>query len=640
MKKLGQLYFGRGGEMRNLVRRTMMVCALLLLAAMTGCGDDYDDTELRGSVDDLNGRLTKLETQVAQLNSDYVTVSGLVTTLQRRLYVESVVSDGKGGYRIAFSDGTTASVAGSDAVAAVPVVGISTGEDGVYYWTKTVGDKVDWLLDGEGKKIPVSGVTPVLGVDSEGYWTISYDGGKTSQRLLDGAGDPIVAQADSIFFKQATADEAYLYLTLNDGKDTQLTIPIAGGFSLTIADAGQTAEFVFGQTREFAVESVGVAKVVVNKPDEWKVLYAENLLTVTAPSAEHAACADLTGEVALVYFNDKGLSKAASIAVTVAELPIVEFTVPTDFAGGNVQRALYGDTKVAEICREYIRTADGVDQQMTVVYPVVEGKADLTKGIETETGGTVVWNSATNTCTYKAGAGTTPLTKFYVAEDGSLTLEAEGRIVTATVEPDLLRDVRGTSIEEYRIAKIGTQYWMAESLRAERFADGSAIPTDWDNAAGSYIYLYESPADWKSVYGTMYSGAAVKNEKGLAPEGWSVPSADDVALLRDYVGSTATGSKLKSTGGGWSKNPGTNITGFDAMPGQYYTPASSTDSFGTLIEIYFWTSTAGTDLGTDGLVYYRFYDGNTRLIFDPDSANFTYSIHALRFGHYVRCVRK
>lgn len=640
MKKLGQLIFSRGGVVRDLVRRTAMCCALLLAAFATACGDDYDDTELRGSVDDLNDRLTKLEAQVAKLNDDCTALSGLVTALQQKLHLESAVPDGKGGYRLTFSDGTTASVAGSDAAAAIPVLGIATGEDGIYYWTKTVGDKVDWLLDGEGRKLPVSGVTPVLGVDAAGYWTISYDGGKTSQRLLDGAGEPIVAKGDSTFFKEVTADADNLRLTLNDGKDTQLTIPLGTAFSLTIAGAEQPVEFTFGQTREFAVESVGVTKTVVSKPDEWKVVYDGALLTVTAPTTEHAACADLAGEVSLICFNATGLSKAASVAVTVAATPTVEIAVPADFAGGAVQRAVYGGVKVAEICREYVR-AEGVDKQMTVVYPVVDGKADLTKGVDVETGGTLVWDAASNSCIYTAGTAAAPLTKLYVGEDGSLATEAEGRIEAATVEPDLLRDVRGTSVEEYRIVKIGTQYWMAESLRAERYADGSALSTDWESAAGAYIYLNESPADWKSVYGTMYSGAAVNSEAGLAPAGWAVPSADDVALLRDYVG-TLPGLKLRSESG-WTKNPGTGITGFDAQPGQYYTPVSSVEPFGTATpDVLFWTATVLRDPLTrsDGLVYYRFYDGNNRLMFDPNASSFAPTMHDFRFGHYVRCVRK
>ena len=222
---------------------------------------------------------------------------------------------------------------------------------------------------------------------------------------------------------------------------------------------------------------------------------------------------------------------------------------------------------------------------------------------------------------------------------GELVLDAEGYIEEATVEPDLLRDVRGTSIEEYRIVKIGTQYWMAESLRAENFADGTPIPTDWGNAAGSYIYLNESAADWKSVYGTMYSGKAVTNAAGLAPAGWDVPTADDVALLRDYIGSLP-GLKLRSTSG-WSKYPGTNITGFNALPGQYYTPISSGEQFGSATaDVLFWTSTVAKDFLGEGLIYYRFYDGNNRLMFDPDVASFAVTLHSYDFGHYVRCVRR
>lgn len=637
MKNLGRMISRWGRVTEDLFHRVTAGCALLMLTVAAGC-NEYDDAELRGSVDDLNNRLTKLEAQVTKLNSDYATLSGLVTTLQQKLHLESVTPDGKGGYLLAFSDGTTASVAGSESVASIPVLGIATAEDGLYYWTKTVDGKADWLLDTEGNKLPVSGVTPLLGVDADGYWTISYDGGKSVQQLLDAEGKPIVAQGDSAFIKEVTADAECLYVTLNDGKDTRLEIPLGNGFSLTIAGAGEPVKFTFGETKEFAVERVGVMKTVISKPDEWKVTYADNLLTVTAPTSEHASCADLSGEVALIYFNAKGLSKVASMEVSVAAVPTVAVTVPTDFSGGYVQRAVYGGVKVAEICREYVLTGD-VDRQMTVVYPVVDGKADLTRGLEVETGGSLVWNTSANTCTYTAGTASAPITKLYVSTEGELVLDAEGYIEEATVEPDLLRDVRGTSIEEYRIVKIGAQYWMAESLRAENFADGTPIPTDWGNAAGSYIYLNESAADWKSVYGTMYSGKAVTNAAGLAPAGWDVPTADDVALLRDYIGSLP-GLKLRSTSG-WSKYPGTNITGFNALPGQYYTPISSGEQFGSATaDVLFWTSTVAKDFLGEGLIYYRFYDGNNRLMFDPDVASFAVTLHSYDFGHYVRCVRR
>lgn len=139
----------------------------------------------------------------------------------------------------------------------------------------------------------------------------------------------------------------------------------------------------------------------------------------------------------------------------------------------------------------------------------------------------------------------------------------------------------------------------------------------------------------------MYSGAAVNSEAGLAPAGWAVPSADDVALLRDYVG-TLPGLKLRSESG-WTKNPGTGITASMPSPGSTTRPFRRSSPFGTATpDVLFWTATVLRDPLTrsDGLVYYRFYDGNNRLMFDPNASSFAPTMHDFRFGHYVRCVRK
>ena len=66
---------------------------------------------------------------------------------------------------------------------------------------------------------------------------------------------------------------------------------------------------------------------------------------------------------------------------------------------------MYQNVKVAEVCREYIRIASSsIDKQMIVIYPVTtEGKTDLTKGFTIPDGGAIVWDIATNTCTYTPG---------------------------------------------------------------------------------------------------------------------------------------------------------------------------------------------------------------------------------------------
>jgi uncharacterized protein (TIGR02145 family) len=385
-----------------------------------------------------------------------------------------------------------------------------------------------------------------------------------------------------------------------------------------------------------------VKKVIITKPDEWKVSLSDTQLSITAPASDHATCADSKGEVVLLYFNEAYQSRYVSLNVAIAEPEVSatpKITIPTDFTTGNVQKAVYQGKQVAEICLEYVRT-DAVDQQMTVIYPMTsDGVADLTKGIDVATGGSVVWDLSANTCTYTAGTGG-PISTFYVGDSGELLTSYDGDVAEATVSAELLRDVRGTEIQEYCLAKIGTQYWMAESLRAEKFVDGTDISTDWQNTNGAYIYLNESADDWKDVYGTMYSGYTIyANAEALAPQGWKIPSADDMTALKTYIGTTTPGLKLRSTTG-WSKNPGTNITGFNALPGMYYAP-SSEDSFGSsTADVVFWTATSVVDLGTNSLVYYRFYDGNNRFTFDPSTSSFAATFHALPFGHYVRCLRK
>lgn len=625
------------------VRRAAMLCCTCLMIAATGCSDDYDDSALRQDIEQIKDRVKKLEQQVTQLNTDYKSMQQIVNTLEGHIGIESVEPNGD-GYTLRLSDGSTITI-NDNSSAEIPVICVKADDDGVYYWAQRTGDEIEWLLDDNGQKLPVSGVTPTIGVDAEGYWTVSYGNG-AAVRLTDAEGNPILAEGDSALFKSVDSDDDNVYITLNDEQGTILTIAKSSAFSLTITDAPEVAEFEYGQTLTFAIEQKSVEKIVITKPDHWRAAISDNTLTVTAPTAEHAACAELQGEVAIIFFNAASLSKVTSLKVKVVKpkepmTPMI--TVPSDFSGGYVQRAVYNDKKVAEICLELVRTADGsVEQQMVVIYPMSGDKADLSKGIDTATGGSVVWNSADNTVTYTAGSATAPIETFYVLDDGSLATECDKPSEAATVEPDLLVDIRGEERQSYRQVKIATQYWLADNLRAEYFADGTPISTDWTSETGAYIYFDENPTDWKSVYGTIYSGAAVLSQSGLAPEGWTIPAADDVTALKTYIGSTVTGTKLKSTIA-WVKYPGSNLSGFDALPGGYYVPSNSVDQFGNgTPDTYFWTATELYDSLTrsNSIVYFRLYDLNTRLTFDPNPSSFAATMHAKTFGHYVRCLRK
>ena len=207
-----------------------MLCALLLCAglAMTGC---YDDSALQEQLKDHESRLKELERLTAQLNTNISSLQTIVTALQDKDYVTSVAPIYEGdevvGYTINFSkSGAVTIYNGKDGY--VPAIGVKQDEsDGQWYWTVDG----EWLLDSKGGKVRASaedgedgapgqpGVTPTLKI-VDGYWYVSYDGGKTweEETLGQATGDK-----GYTMFVEVTYDEEYLYITMADGQ--KLVLP-------------------------------------------------------------------------------------------------------------------------------------------------------------------------------------------------------------------------------------------------------------------------------------------------------------------------------------------------------------------------------------------------------------------------------
>ena len=312
----------------------LMWCAAFATLTFSACS--YDDGNLWNSVNDLDSRVKTLEEQVKTLNTNYTALAAAVKALEENVSIRSIeeLAD-KAGYKIIFTDNTSITLtngkngkdgeAGKDGAAA-PVIGVKQDLDGVYYWTltteKTTGDttekETNWLLDSNGNKMPVSGNTPMIGVDANGFWTISYDKGVNYTLILDAAGKPIPAKADSTLLKSITSDNDYVYITLNDADGTVLKLLKDGAFNLTIEGTTAINGFAFSETRTFNVTSTGVSRVVLNKPSGWKANLNNGVLSVTAPVDTLAAYVDLSGEVSLIYFNNNGLSRVAAMNVAVS----------------------------------------------------------------------------------------------------------------------------------------------------------------------------------------------------------------------------------------------------------------------------------------------------------------------------------
>jgi uncharacterized protein (TIGR02145 family) len=120
---------------------------------------------------------------------------------------------------------------------------------------------------------------------------------------------------------------------------------------------------------------------------------------------------------------------------------------------------------------------------------------------------------------------------------------------------------------------IGTQHWMKKNLDVTTYRNGDIIPQVTDSTAwiklttGAWCYYNNDPANG-AIYGKLYNWYAVNDARGLAPQGWHIPTSAEWNTLSTFLGGSA-GGKMKTTGTSWTTpNTGaTNESGFSALPG-------------------------------------------------------------------------
>lgn len=232
------------GTIRKVWIACSMVCACMF--GLSSCGDDYDDSELRGDIENLDSRITALEEWQKSVNTDIRSLQSLVEVLEDKDYVTAVtpLEDGT-GYVISFLKSGNVTIKhgekGEDGT--TPVISVKQDSDGKHYWTVNG----EWLLD-NGNKMPVTGekgdkgdkgdkgadsIAPQVRINKDtNLWEISTDGGKTwtstgikatGDKGNTGAQGP---QGDAIFAKDGidyTSDLDNVIFTLADG--TKITLP-------------------------------------------------------------------------------------------------------------------------------------------------------------------------------------------------------------------------------------------------------------------------------------------------------------------------------------------------------------------------------------------------------------------------------
>lgn len=127
----------------------------------------------------------------------------------------------------------------------------------------------------------------------------------------------------------------------------------------------------------------------------------------------------------------------------------------------------------------------------------------------------------------------------------------------------------------YNVVQIGNQCWMAENLRTGYLNDGTRIPQHelqkttgesegWESATEPAM---STSPEFDNSYSRIYNGYAALSGK-LCPEGWHIPTFEELIVLRDTLGGSRgdAGHALKGTRF-WSDNSkATNTSGFTAYP--------------------------------------------------------------------------
>ncbi len=191
---------------------------------------------------------------------------------------------------------------------------------------------------------------------------------------------------------------------------------------------------------------------------------------------------------------------------------------------------------------------------------------------------------------------TTPDTT--ICKGSSVTLNA------AAVSPASVTDINGNT---YPSVNIGSQTWMQKNLNVSKYKNGDIIPQVTDSATwrnlttGAWCWYNNDSANYASK-GKLYNWYAVNDARGIAPDGWHVPTDGEWNKMIKFldpladtvcggcVQSSLAGGALKQTGTtNWASPNGgaTNSSNFNAISagirdGRFLNPTTNA---------YWWSAT-------------------------------------------------
>lgn len=271
-------------HLNNLIRSA---AALLCGASLFACSDL---SELEERVDDLDSRVQALENQAENLNS---TIGTIQTLLNDMLFITKIVET-TDGYTLTMSDGKELDIVSGE-VGNNPLIAVD--DEGYWIVSYDNGENFD-RIKVDGKQDMDVSAKPLFRVNADGNWEVSTDGGKTYDPVYyAGTTDPVPASSEGdSFFKGVSFDEESNTITLTLADGNSYSFSVSTDFVCSIGTTESPVIFSAGIPREFDVTVRGVAEVYIVTPTGWEAVL-EDLpadpstestikLTVTPPAGD------------------------------------------------------------------------------------------------------------------------------------------------------------------------------------------------------------------------------------------------------------------------------------------------------------------------------------------------------------------
>lgn len=276
-----------------------------MLCCLFSCSANEQDER----ADELEKRIEALEAYVSGINANTIAAD----LLYRQNLLISGFVPGASGYDLTLTDGRTLHVTYGERIPGVaPIVGIDKEGN----WIISTDGGVNFSrISKTDNSVAVDGISPKVGIDDDGFWIISLDGGETWEWITNDSGNPLSAKDGKMaggsysyfFFSNVSYDSEANALNFKLLTGEEFTVRVEEDFGVNFIDYNGSAWVFSGADTEFPVELNNVESAVwKDVPDGWRFRLEQDKIIVSPPVS--AGTGDYTAK--LMAFSNKGKARS------------------------------------------------------------------------------------------------------------------------------------------------------------------------------------------------------------------------------------------------------------------------------------------------------------------------------------------